>query len=205
MITYIIIAITCLVSVAAFNNRELFGKLKFNPYSIKSNNEWYRFFTYGFIHADWIHLLVNMMVLYSFGRIVEAELVQYFHEKTSYYYVLLYVSSLMISVVASYQKQKDNIYYNAVGASGAVSAVLFSSILLYPKGSIMFIFLPIPIPSPIFGILYLIYSAVMAKKAKDNIGHDAHFWGAVFGITYTLLAKPLIAKNFAEQIMSYFN
>ena len=205
MITTIIIAVTSLISVAAFYNRELFEKLKFNAFFIKSKNEWYRFFTYGFIHTDWIHLLVNMMVLYSFGRITENRFGLYFDNKSSYYYVLLYISSLMISVVASYQKQKDNIYYNAVGASGAVSAVLFSSILLYPKGSIMFFFLPIPIPSPIFGILYLIYSAVMAKKAKDNIGHDAHFWGAVFGIAYTLLTKPVIAKNFAEQIMSYFN
>lgn len=204
MITIIIIVITVIFSITAFFQRPLFEKLKFNAYYIRQDKQWYRFFTHGLIHADWVHLLINMMVLYSFGRIVELKYSFYLDAKSTYYYLLLYVSSLIISSVASYEKHKNNIYYSAVGASGAVSAVLFSSILLYPKGKIMLMFLPIPLPSPVFGVLYLIYSAVMAKKAKDNIGHDAHFWGAVFGIVFTILCKPLIAKDFITQIMAYF-
>lgn len=202
--TIIIIIISVIVSIIAIFNQELSQKLRFNPYAIKHYRQWYRFFTYGLIHADWIHLLINMFVLYSFGRAVESYFSIVFPEKSTFYYLILYIGGVIISVAPAYNKNKDNIYYNAVGASGAVSAVVFSSIIFYPTGGIRFFFIPFSIPSVVFGILYLIYSAYMAKRSTDNIGHDAHFWGAIFGIIYTIALKPRLALLFFEQIKQFF-
>lgn len=205
MISYIIIVITTVLSVLAFRNKLIFDGLKFNAYFIKNSNEWYRFFSYGLIHADWMHLIINMMVMYSFGSIVEKYFSYYLDSKSIYFFAFFYVSALAISVLFSYKKHNNEIFYNAVGASGAVSAIVFSSIILHPQGRIMLMFLPIPIPSPIFGILYLVFSYIMAKKSTSNIGHDAHFWGAIYGIVYTLVAIPNSYKEFLKTIYSYFN
>jgi len=202
--TIVIIAISVIISLIAFSKPEVSQKLRFNAYAIKHNKEWYRFFSYGLIHADWMHLLVNMFVLYSFGRAVENYFSIYFPGKGTFYFIILYIGGIIISVAASYNKHKDNIYYNAVGASGAVSAVLFSSIIFFPTGGIRFLFIPFSIPAVVFGILYLIYSAYMAKRSRDNIGHDAHFWGAIFGIAYTIILKPRLIILFFEQIKQYF-
>ncbi|MFC2111422.1 rhomboid family intramembrane serine protease [Bacteroidota bacterium] len=195
-----IIAITALVSIRAFSNHELFDKLKFNAYSIKHSKEGYRFLSYGLLHADWMHLLINMFVLHSFGKIVMIFFDFHFEAKSFLYFLCLYVGGITLSTIASYIKHKENYYYNAVGASGAVSAVLFSSIILYPKGEIFLMFIPIPISSPIFGLLYLAYSFWMSKKANDNIGHDAHFWGAVFGIIFTIAIRPEFFTNFIDNL-----
>ena len=203
-ITWLIILATSIVTYVAFNHSELFSRFRFNPYIIRERKQWYRFFSYGMIHADWMHLLVNMFVLYSFGGIVEMFMVGYFGAKGLLYFVLLYVGALFMSVVPSFEKQKHNIYYNAVGASGAVSAVVFSSIIFYPDSKIIFMFIPFPIPSTIFGIIYLIYSAVMAKRAQDNIGHDAHFWGAVFGVLFTIALKPALFQAFLNSLSRIF-
>lgn len=200
-ITYLIIFITAITSFLAFSNSELFSRLQFNAYIIKNNRkQWYRFFSYGLLHADWPHLIINMFVLYSFGTQVEMLMIYIFGAKGILYFILLYIGGIALSVVPSFEKQKNNIYYNAVGASGAVSAVVFSSIIFYPDSKIIFMFIPFPIPAVLFGIIYLIYSAVMAKKAKDNIGHDAHFWGAVFGVAFTIALKPALAGRFVSQI-----
>lgn len=190
IIVYIIIAITAFVSFQAFSNQEIFDKLKFNAYIIKHSKQGYRFLSYGLVHADWIHLIINMFVLFSFSKTVIIIFRFHFGIIGILYFLCLYVGGLALSTIASYLKHKENYYYNAVGASGAVSAVLFSSIILWPKGSIGFIFIPIDIPSPIFGLIYLGYSFWMSKKANDNIGHDAHFWGAVFGIIFTIAINP---------------
>jgi membrane associated rhomboid family serine protease len=203
--TLIIIIISSVISLFAFVNRDISQKLRFNAYAIKHYREWYRFFTYGLIHADYIHLLVNMFVLYSFGRLVETYFAYYFFGKANFYFIILYIGGIIVSVAPSYNKHKDNIYYNAVGASGAVSAVLFSSIIFLPTGGIRFLFIPFSIPAVIFGILYLFYSAYMAKRSRDNIGHDAHFWGAVFGIVFTIAMKPKLAILFLDQILHYIS
>jgi len=202
-ITLVIIIITVVVSLRALSSIGTFDKLKFNAYAINNNREWYRFFTHAFIHADWIHLLVNMFVLYSFGSMVEEFFKFHFGSRAILYYLTLYVGSVVVSSIPSYEKHRNNAYYNAVGASGAVSAVLFASILFYPTGKIIMLFLPVPIPSFIFGILYLIYSAYMAKKNVDNIGHDAHFYGAVFGFVITILFRPKLFMIFIDQIKNY--
>lgn len=195
-ITVIIIGITLITSVLAFQNAEIFGQLKFNAYFIKEHKQWWRFFTYAFIHADWMHLLINMYVLYSFGDIVEDTYFNLFSYKGLLYFILLYLGGLLFSTVFDFGKHKSDPYYNAVGASGAVSAVVFSSILIYPSGSIFLFPIPFPIPSWIFGILFLIYSAYMGKRSKDNIGHNAHLWGAIFGVVFTVLTIPNVFSNF---------
>jgi len=199
-ITLVIILITALISILAFSNSDLFYRLKFNASLINHNKQYYRFLTYGFIHADWMHLLVNMFVLFSFGSAVEKNFSYYFGLQSHLYFMLLYIGGIAFSTLASFNKHKNNDWYNAVGASGAVAAVLFSSILMDPKMGVMFIFFPVPIPGWIFGILYLVYSAYMAKRGQDNIGHDAHFWGAVFGFVFTTALNPGFLKIFITNI-----
>jgi membrane associated rhomboid family serine protease len=200
-ITIIIIIITCIVSIYAFGNRTLFRQLSFNAYDIKHFKKFYRFVSYALIHADWVHLLINMMVLYSFGRIVEEYYTYIFGEKGIFFYILLYLGGVAISVLPSYGKHKDNYSYSAVGASGAVSGVVFASILFEPLGKIYLFMIPVGIPAVIFGAIYLGYSWYMAKANVDNIGHDVHFWGAIFGFVFTLALKPKIFNYFISTLM----
>jgi membrane associated rhomboid family serine protease len=176
----------------------MFRRLAFNAYDIKHFKNSYRFLSYALIHADWVHLLVNMMVLYSFGRIVEQYYEILFGLKGILYFILLYVGGTALSTLPSYGKHKDDYTYTAVGASGAVSAVVFASILFDPLSKIYIFLIPIGIPAIVFGVLYLVYSAYMGKKNIDNVGHDAHFWGAVFGFVFTIGLKPeLIVRLFS--------
>jgi membrane associated rhomboid family serine protease len=199
-VTYIIIAVTVLISILGFNNVELFDRFKFNAYDVKHSNHWYRFFTYGFLHAGYVHLIVNMFVLYSFGSVIETFFPHYFPSKHVFYYLLLYMGGLILSVIPAFGKHKNDVFYNAVGASGAISAVIFSSIILFPTGKIFLFFIPIPIPAPVFGIFYVVYEVYMSRNAKDNIGHDAHLWGAIFGIIYTIALKPSLVMIFLQQL-----
>ena len=201
-VTLGIIALTALISILAFSNRELFRRFVFNAYDIKHFKHGYRFLSYALIHADWIHLLINMMVLYSFGQVVEAYYGFIFGPKGIFYYVLLYIGGIVLSTTPSYGKHRDDYTYSAVGASGAVSAVVFASILFDPLNKIYLFMLPIGIPAVIFAVLYLVYSWYMAKRNIDNIGHDAHFWGAVFGFVFTLALKPSLINHFFLSIQS---
>jgi len=198
--TIAIIIITVITSLIAFYNRTIMYKLQFTPYLVKHNRQWYRFFTYSLVHANWAHLLINMFVLYSFGRAVEYFLKYYFTDKYVLYFLLIYIGGVIFSVLFDFSKNKNNSYYNAVGASGAVSAIVFSSILFNPLGKIYLYFIPIGIPSVLFGALYLVYSAYMSRRGKDNVGHSAHFWGAIFGLVFTILLKPELFKIFINQI-----
>ena len=191
-VTIVIILITVVVSVLAFSNRDLFRRLVFNAYDIKHFKNSYRFLSYALIHADWIHLLVNMMVLYSFGRNVEVYYGYNFGSKGILYFILLYIGGAALSTLPSYGKHKDDYSYTAVGASGAVSAVVFASIIFDPWSKLIIFPIPIGIPAILFGFLYLIYSWYMGKKNIDNVGHDAHFWGAVFGFVFTIVLKPAL-------------
>ena len=191
MITVIIIAITCIVSILCFNGTLNGNKLIFNAYQVWHRKEWYRMLTSGIIHSGWGHLFFNMLTLYFFGRVVE----QYFSAAFggvlgAVLYVMLYVSALAISSLGDLVKYRDNWNYNALGASGAVSAVLFASILFAPKMGIYIYLIPIPVPGYIFAPLYLLYCWYMAKRNMDNIGHTAHFWGAVYGLLFPIICKP---------------
>jgi len=203
-VTIIIIAITVIVSVLAFSNREIFRRLAFNAYDIKHFKNSYRFLSYALIHADWIHLLINMMVLYSFGRIVEQYYEMIFGIKGILYFILLYIGGTALSTLPSYGKHKDDYSYTAVGASGAVSAVVFASIIFDPLMKIYLFFVPIGIPAIIFGVLYLVYSAYMGKKNIDNVGHDAHFWGAIFGFVFTIVLKPELLMRLFSIVSGIF-
>jgi membrane associated rhomboid family serine protease len=194
-VTIVIILVTVAVTILAFNNHELFRRLAFNAYDIKHFKNSYRFVSYALIHADWIHLLINMLVLYSFGRVVETYYGFYFGNKAILYYLLLYIGSTAISTLPSYGKHKDDYTYTAVGASGAVSAVVFASIIFDPLSKIYLFLIPIGIPAIIFGVLYLAYSWYMGKKNMDNVGHDVHFWGAIFGFVFTIVLKPSLLNN----------
>jgi len=195
----ILIVITILVSILALYKPVWFDRLKFNAFQIRHERQSWRFVTYAFVHAGWIHLLINMWVLYSFGGIVEKRLSTIFGPRGLLFYFLLYFGGIIFSVLWDYGKQKENIFYNAVGASGAVSGVLFSSILFYPMGGIYLFPIPFSIPAWLFGILYLVYSAYMGNRGKDNVGHNAHFFGALFGIVYTAIIVPGVLKDFITQ------
>jgi len=202
MITILIVISTAVISIASFRRMDLFSKLDFQPYLINKKNEYFRFISHTFVHADWIHLIVNMLVFYSFGRYVE----QIFSElqrsqlifSGTFFYILLYFGGAIIASMPSFFKQKNNPDYISVGASGAVSAVLFSSIFFSPMAKIYFYGI-IPMPGIVFGILYLIYSSYMGRRGRDNINHDAHFWGAVFGFVFPLLIEPSLIREFINQ------
>lgn len=201
-INTLILVGTVIISILAFSNVDLFHNLKFNAYLINHKKQYYRFFSYALVHAGWMHLIVNMYVLYSFGGIVEEMLKFNLGVQGILYYILLYVGGVIFSTLFDFRKHKNDPYYNAVGASGAVSAVVFSSILLYPSGSIFIFPIPFSLPSWVFGIVYLIYSAYMGKKGHDNIGHNAHFWGAVFGIIFTVSILPGTIQNFFTTVFN---
>ena len=205
MLTYIIIAITCFVSISAFQNRELFSKMLFNPSIIHDQKQWYRFLTHALLHSDWIHLAMNMYVFYMFGGLVEETFTGTFGiVKGEIYFFLLYFTSIFASVIHSYEKHKNDYYYNAVGASGAVSAIVFSSILLNPTMKLSLMFLPIPIPAPIFGVLYLAYCRYASNHAKDNVAHDVHYWGSLFGAVFTLVILPQTFFSFIDAVKNIF-
>ncbi len=196
----IIIIATVIISIVAFGNTELFGRMTFNAYLIKNNRQTWRFVSYALIHAGWFHLIINMWVLYIFGRLVEADYVSVFRARGYLFYFLLYLGGVIFSVLYDFGKHKNDMYYNSVGASGAVSAVLFASILFHPTGGIYIFPIPFAIPAWLFGILYLVYSAYMGKRGQDNVGHDAHFFGALFGIVFTAIIVPGILTRFIEQL-----
>jgi len=207
-ITLIIIISTVLVSLSANSKPELYSKLLFNPYQVVHRKEWYRIFTHALIHDNQniFHLFFNMYVLYSFGSAVETILLNNLGGLGKLYYIVLYIGGIFIATIPALIKHKDNYGYNSVGASGAVSAVLFSTIAFVPfSGGIGILFLPFSIPPLIFGVLYIAYEIYMEKRGGTNIAHDAHIWGAVFGFVFTLLFVPGAFSNFIAQLLAVFN
>jgi len=174
-------------SFYAWNNQHIMSKWIFNPYTVSTQKQWYRFITSGFIHRDYMHLGFNAYALYAFGGIVEQV-----YATTRWgvlAYVCLFVFGVIVSDVPTFLKHKNNPGYNALGASGGISAVVFASILLFPKIELGIIFIPFfKLPGFLFGALYLIYSHFMSKKQLDSINHDAHLYGALFGVLFTLLS-----------------
>ena len=207
VITYAIIALTCITSLLAFQNSSLKSNSLFIPYIIKRNNkEWHRFFTHALVHADSMHLIFNMLSLYWFGQVTELAFYELFgHGKGMLFYVLLYVGGVVLSSFPSFEKHKDDSYYGALGASGAVSSVVFSAILIFPTMGMGLLFLPIRMPAFVFGLIYLTASSYLAKHGRDNIGHSAHFWGGVFGIVFTLALKFHLGSDFIQQVKEYIN
>lgn len=203
-ITYAIIALTCLVSYQAQNNSAIYGKLLFYPYRMQREGDYSGFITHGFIHSrdTWMHLLFNMYTLYMFGQNIEYTFQAVFPMMGKFLYICLYLSAIPVASIYSYYQHKDNAMYSAVGASGAVSAIIFSYIFFYPKAMLMLFF--VPMPAYVFGIAYLVYSSYMGKQGRDNVGHDAHFYGAVYGFLFTIIAaaifRPDLIQAFIQQL-----
>lgn len=207
-ITLIIIIVTVAISLMANGKPELYSKLLFNPYQVFHRKEWHRIFTHGLIHDrnNIFHLGFNMYVLYSFGNAVESILINHMNGLGIVYYLIIYIGGMAVATLPSLIKHKDNYHYNSVGASGAVSAVLFATIAFVPfSGGIGIMFIPISIPPLVFGVLYLAYEYYMQKRGGTNIAHDAHIWGAVFGFLFTLVFVPDVFMNFLSQVISLFN
>ena len=201
MVTLIIILITAAVSILCFTGKLNINVLIFNAYQVWHRRQWYRMLSYGLVHGGWGHLIFNMLTLYFFGPVVEQYFSAAFGKAAgAVLYALLYVSAIAVSITGDLLKYRNNPYYNAVGASGAVSAILFASILFEPKMGIYIFMIPIPVPGYVFAPLYLVYCWYMAKRNRDNIGHTAHFWGAVYGLLFPLLCKPSIFNHFLTQL-----
>lgn len=197
-ITLIIVIITTIISLTAMSNPRMLQDMIFYPPAVK-RGQWYRFFSCGLIHADFGHLLFNMFALYIFGEGkintaggpvylgVEFKFLDVFGEKGKWIYLGLYLLALGASILPTYAKQHDNYHYRSLGASGAVSAVVFASILFNPLMGMGLLFIPVYIAGFLFGILYLVISSILDRKGGDNINHSAHIFGAVFGIGFTVL------------------
>jgi membrane associated rhomboid family serine protease len=202
MITTAIIVACIIFSMLAFSNPTIFTKYLFSAYATYHNKQYYRLFTHAFLHGDYMHLAFNMYALYLFGQVLEEQYFPaLFHEKAMFYYILLYIGGIFFSTIYDLIKEKDNPRYSSVGASGAVTAIVFSAILINPTMGMGILFIPFFIPAWAFGGLYLLYSWYMGKRQLDNIGHNAHFWGAVFGFVFTALLKPGLLTHFFKSII----
>lgn len=205
-VTLAIIIVTCIISFPAFGNDKMREDLLFWPYMVGRKRQFYRFLTGGAVHADTMHLLFNMVSLYSFGRALEEYLFpMVFGGQAKTFFVLLYILSIVFAGIPDYFKHREDYNYRALGASGAVSAVIFAAIVLMPNMPIRFFFFPIDIPGYLFGFVFLALSYYLAARGGSNIGHNAHFWGAVFGVVFTVVAARLYAgvdlvKRFAELV-----
>ena len=197
--TIILIVINIVVSYAAFKSPKLMEQLQFNASKIYHKKEYHRLVTHAFVHANWEHLFVNMIVLFSFGRAIEMYFKYNFGNLFIQYYFLLYFGGILASNIYALVKHRNNYFYNSVGASGAVSAVLFAAIFFDPWNSIYF-FGILPIPGIIFAVLYLVYSYQMSMKQKDNVAHDAHFLGALFGFILPILINPQLFETFLDKL-----
>ncbi len=209
-ITLIITIITVVISFVAFNNEKIKEDLLFWPAQIDSRKQFYRFISCGFVHGDIMHLAFNMISFWSFGEYLEQILfADLFGDKSRMMYLLLYFLALIVSVLPDYFQYRNNFAYRALGASGAVSAVIFAAIMLHPGMPLRLLFIPFDIPGYIFGFIFLALSAYLAKRGGDNIGHRAHFSGAIFGVLFTIIAGKLMANvdvwnHFIETVRSRY-
>lgn len=191
----IIFVFTIITSIYAFNDPTLFGKFMLHPYSISRRYKVYTLITSGLIHADWMHLIFNMMTFFFFAFQLEAMI-------GSWQFGVVYFMGLILSDIPSVIKHKNDMWYNSLGASGAISAVLFSYILLQPFSSMIIFPLPIRIWAIIFGPLYLLYCVYASRQSRDNINHDAHFFGALTGLIVTVLIVPGVIPHFLGQLFA---
>ncbi|RNL52793.1 rhomboid family intramembrane serine protease [Pedobacter jejuensis] len=189
----VIFVFTIITSLYAFYDNGIYGKFMLHPYSVSKGKNVYTLITSGLIHADWMHLFFNMFTFVAFSFKLERLM-------GSWQFGLLYFLGLVLSDLPTVFKHKDNFHYNSLGASGAVSAVLFSYILFNPMSKIYIMFIPIGIPAVAFGVIYLIYCAYASRNSRDHINHDAHFFGALTGLIFTIIFVPGIIQNFISML-----
>ena len=198
-LTLLIVVIIGFISWQGFNKDQVKAKLIFHPYAIKYHGEWVRFITHAFIHADWNHLLINLFVLYQFGEVAESFFSYLFgSEYAPLVFVLFFLSAVIFSSIPDYFKHQDNPSYGSLGASGATSALVFIYIVQDPWNWFLF---P-PLPALFLGIAYLYYSSYMDKRGGDNIGHNAHFWGATFGLSFAFISASILKPEFIQYFIA---
>ena len=195
-VTMMLIGITVLVSWLAFNNPRLMERLILWPPAIRRQHQYDRLITHGFVHGDFQHLLFNMITLYFFGRLIE----QFFAEFIGHVgFALFYLSALLVAILPTYLRHIDDPRYRSLGASGAVSAILFAFILLQPW-SLIYVFV-VPVPAIVYGVAYVGYSIWMDRQGHGNVNHSAHLWGAGYGALFTLLMEPRVGPAFLERVL----
>lgn len=195
MTTLLIILVTCVVSIVAFRNQRLLDDLILWPPALSRSREYYRLVSYGLVHADGGHLFFNMFSLYFAGRIME----DFFTAAMGPLgFVTFYIGGLVFSILPSYMANRRNAGYRSLGASGAVSAILFSFILLAPWSKIYLII--VPMPAILYAILFVVYSVYMDKRGGDNVNHSAHLWGAAYGVIFTIAVNPGLLPRFLAMI-----
>ncbi len=203
-ITLILIVLNVIFSIIGFSNNTIINNYIGWPYYEKSDKQYYRFVTSGFLHADWMHLIFNMFTLFSFGSLVEPTYKAVGLGGTTGF-ITLYFLGLIIANLPSYLKHNKDENYRSLGASGAVSAVVFAAIVFYPWSKI-YIY-GIGISSALYAILYVVYCIYMSKKNVGNVNHDAHLWGSIFGFVFTFgmvaLLKPEIMPKIMEEIQKF--
>ena len=195
-VTLVIILATCAVSFAGFNNPKLIDSLILWPPAIKRGRQYYRLLSHGFIHADGLHLAFNMITLYFFGRYIENFVAGYIG---AIGFLAFYLSAIVVAILPTYMKNANNPAYRSLGASGAVSAVLFAFVLLAPWSRILV--LVIPMPAIVYAVLYTGYSIYMDRRGEGNVNHSAHLWGAAYGVVFTLLVNPRVLPHFLNALM----
>lgn len=208
MITYTFLAIILVFSIYCFNDRNAMSKYLFHPYSIYHNKEHYRFLTHAFIHGDTMHLIFNCLALYSFGLTLEEQFFgnpDYFDPKMGkLYYILLFTGGIYAASITEYFRNRNNPAYSSLGASGAISSIIFCYVMVRPDKDIYLFF--IPLKGWIAGVLLLGISYYLIRRKKtssytDNISHESHFWGALYGIAFILILKPELLKQLIAQIL----
>lgn len=205
----ILLGLTVAISAYAWSNERLLNSWIMWPYVMaRKGGQWYRFLTSGFLHADWSHLLFNMFALYSFSSVVLTTLAGEFGVGPGIgLFLLLYLGGIILSDVPTYFRHRDDSDYRSLGASGGVSSIVFASIVIFPVapggGGIIIFPIPFPIQPFLFGFIYLAYSYYMGRRRGDNINHDAHFYGALYGVLLTLVLLPSSAPSFVAQVKQF--
>lgn len=197
IVTWVLIGVTVLVSWQAFGNRRLLDRLMLWPPAIDRHKQFDRLITHGFVHADWQHLLFNMITLFFFGRLVERWFAPYIGQLG---FALFYLSAILVAILPTYLRHRHDPHYRSLGASGAVSAVLFAFILVQPW-SLIFVFF-VPIPAILYAVLYVGYSIWMDRRGGDNVNHSAHLWGAGYGVLFTVMMEPRVIASFLQRLAS---
>ncbi|HLK98289.1 MAG TPA: rhomboid family intramembrane serine protease [Hymenobacter sp.] len=201
-VTLIIIVITVGISFFAWNNASLMDRWIMNPYQVAQRGQYYRLLTSGFLHADWGHLFFNMFSLYIFGGFIEQLFGMLFATYAPIYLVGFYLVAILVSDIPSFLKHRNDPGYNSLGASGGVSAVIFATILFSPLNKICLYF-ALCVSGFIFGALYLAYSYYESRRGLGNVNHDAHFYGALFGILFMIVIYPPALPNFFQQVAGW--
>lgn len=197
MLTFALIAVTVLVSWLAFERPALLNRLILWPPAIDRSKQYDRLLTHGFIHADWSHLLFNMITLYFFGRVIEREISALIGPIG---FLLFYLSAIVIAILPTYLRHRHDPHYRSLGASGAVSAVLFAYILLRPWA--MIIVFVLPMPAILYAVGYVAYSFWMDRRGGDNINHSAHLSGAIYGVLFMLFMEPRVGAIFVQRLLN---